>query len=362
MTIETPQPSLSPELLRRRLQTNLDRLSRPPQPGRNGPQAPRVRRASRVDRLKGQLIERILPRVNLTSYNNLRRARIRAEDAGKVLYETQLLLGQVAADRDRLAPKAIAGMRLLELSRHLIDPATVRGARELLVQHWGAEDDPNLDDLLKSFERSLQSRIPYWDVRVSVRAAAVAMRPASYLEIGVRRGWSLGQVFDVCPGVHAFACDVWVPDYAGAQGDPDYVLGKVGGITAGGQTQQVTFLNGNSHELLPDFFAGRLQAQMPAAGFDLVTVDGDHTLLGAWWDLLDVFPNVSVGGAVIFDDLDNAGDPARADMTSAHDRPDLPPCESLLDVWLALQGRYPNFVFLSPSHSPFATGIAFRVE
>lgn len=357
-----PTPSLSPELLRRRLQANLDRASRVPR--RDGESQPplRVGRPSRVDRLKGKLIERILPRVNLTSYNNLRRARMRVEEAGKLLYETQLTLGQVATDRDRLAPDALAGRRLFELSRNLVDPETIQAAGALLKRHWAADDDPNLPELLQLYERSIASGIPYWDVRVSVRAAAMALGPSSYLEIGVRRGWSLGQVLDVCPDVQAFGCDLWVSDYAGAQGDPELVRAKMSEIVQERDAPVITFLNGDSHTLIPDLFAGRLDVPAPPAAFDLVTVDGDHTLLGAWWDLSDVFPHVSPGGAIIFDDLDHVGDPPRTDVTDAHNRPSPPHCERLLDVWLALQRRYPNFIFLAPSHPPFSTGIAFRAE
>lgn len=357
-----PKPSLSRDLLRRRLQANLDRASRLPRRGGHEPGPARVRQPNRLDWMKGQLIERILPRVNLTSFNNLRRARFRAVEVGKVLYETQVTLGLVASDRDRLAASASIGARLLQLSRSLAHPDTVRATRELMERHWGEDDDPNLAGIFTLYERSLTSKIPYWDVRITARAAALALKPSSYLEIGVRRGWSLGQVFDVCPEVSAFACDAWVNDYAGAQGDPAAVRSKIQAIVDSKHTTQITFLNGDSHELLPDFFAGRLDVQMPEQGFDLVTVDGDHTLLGAWWDLYDVFPHVALGGAVIFDDLDHAGDPPRSEMNSAHRRPSLPPCERLQDVWLALQARHQNFVFLAPSHPPFSTGIAFRAE
>src|SRR5579859_4088091 len=258
-----PRPSLSPELLRRRLQANLDRASRLTRQSGQALPPVRVRRPSPVDRLKGQLIERILPRVNLTSYNNLRRTRLRVEEAGKHLYETQLMLGQVAADRDRLAPDAVAGTRLFQLSRTLVDPETVRAAGALLNLHWAADDDPNLPELLQLYERSIASGIPYWDVRGSVRAAAIALRPSSYLEIGVRRGWSLGQVLDVCPEVQAFACDLWVSDYGGAQGDPAFVRDKMSAIVRGGDAPLITFLNGDSHALLPDFFAGRLDVPPP---------------------------------------------------------------------------------------------------
>ena len=35
----------------------------------------------------------------------------------------------------------------------------------------------------------------------------------------------------------------------------------------------------------------------------MITVDGDHTNLGAAQDLADVIPHVAIGGALIFDDV-----------------------------------------------------------
>jgi len=139
---------------------------------------------------------------------------------------------------------------------------------------------------------------------------------------------------------------------------------KIQEVVGDGREARIEFLNGDSHDLLPDLFAGRLQVAgaKPPAQFDVVTVDGDHTLLGAWWDLLDVFPRVALGGAIIFDDLDYVGDPGQNPIASRHDRPQMPACERLLDVWLSLHARYPNFVFLAASRPPYSTGIAVRLE
>jgi predicted O-methyltransferase YrrM len=57
-------------------------------------------------------------------------------------------------------------------------------------------------------------------------------------------------------------------------------------------------VSGNSRETLPDFFA-----KHPNLKLDLVTVDGDHSDEGAQNDLSSVLPRISIGGAIVFDDI-----------------------------------------------------------
>ena len=49
---------------------------------------------------------------------------------------------------------------------------------------------------------------------------------------------------------------------------------------------------------------GLLQAD-PSLKFDLITVDGDHSVSGAWDDLKNVTPRLRVGGVLVFDDIAN---------------------------------------------------------
>ena len=41
----------------------------------------------------------------------------------------------------------------------------------------------------------------------------------------------------------------------------------------------------------------------PTARFDVITIDGDHSELGAAQDMCDTLPRLAVGGAVVFDDI-----------------------------------------------------------
>ena len=41
----------------------------------------------------------------------------------------------------------------------------------------------------------------------------------------------------------------------------------------------------------------------PNLFFDLITIDGDHSLKGALRDIKNVLPRLKIGGAIIFDDI-----------------------------------------------------------
>lgn len=84
--------------------------------------------------------------------------------------------------------------------------------------------------------------------------------------------------------------------------------------------------------------------------FELVTVDGDHTALGTWWDLVDVVPHIAVGGVLVIDDfVDSAnellGDRATRSYEAIRTKPDdLKP--SLLGLWHMLKEQLPDWEFI----------------
>ena len=90
-------------------------------------------------------------------------------------------------------------------------------------------------------------------------------------------------------------------------GDVGYVgtgLGQIGQSRAvsrrsrtrsDGNIGRRNFVDGNSHETLPAYFAAH-----PDACFDLITVDRDYSPDGATQDLTEVLPRTRLGGAVVF--------------------------------------------------------------
>ena len=124
--------------------------------------------------------------------------------------------------------------------------------------------------------------------------------PGSYLEVGVWRGDSLRVVLDNCLPARLILCDLWSGRYEcgfTGHGHIEAMLKQRGFAGA------VEYLDGDSHELLPDYF------EKGVGDIDLILVDGDHTEYGAWADLVDCWEFLSIGGHIVFDDLLHAGYP-----------------------------------------------------
>jgi predicted O-methyltransferase YrrM len=142
----------------------------------------------------------------------------------------------------------------------------------------------------------------YADIVTVLLCLARTLRPRTYLEIGVRRGRSACAVAREAPYCAMFLFDLWQVGYAGMDNPgPEFVRGELARI---GHRGPATFVDGDSHATLPRFFRDN-----PAAAFDLVTVDGDHSERGAAQDMCDVLPRLAVGGAVVFDDIAHPAHP-----------------------------------------------------
>jgi predicted O-methyltransferase YrrM len=136
----------------------------------------------------------------------------------------------------------------------------------------------------------------YADIGTALAAAAMALKPSSYLEIGVRRGRSMAVVASAEPTCAIIGIDLWIPNYAAMDNPgPDHVSHEMHRI---GHTGTLELISGASSKELPKLFQ-----QRPGLSFDLITVDGDHSERGARRDLRDVLPRLRIGGALVFDDI-----------------------------------------------------------
>jgi len=92
-----------------------------------------------------------------------------------------------------------------------------------------------------------------------------------YMEIGVADGDStLAVIKQFKPG-RVVLCDNWGDGHGGTgRGDHNYVEKRI--LETGYLRQDITFLDGDSRELIPRFFTLN-----PAAYFDLIHVDDDHS-------------------------------------------------------------------------------------
>ena len=142
----------------------------------------------------------------------------------------------------------------------------------------------------------------YLDITNALLAASELIKPTNYLEIGVRRGRSLGMVASAHPGVNIVGFDMWRQDYAGmANPGADFVASEMKAIGHRGALELVT---GDSHETVPAYLG-----RHPGLEFDLITVDGDHSDKGALADLENVIPRLAVGGMLVFDDISHPSHP-----------------------------------------------------
>jgi predicted O-methyltransferase YrrM len=160
-------------------------------------------------------------------------------------------------------------------------------------------------EYVAQFVETGQARTPQWryaDIVTVLGAAAELLQPATYLEIGVRRGRSLAVVVSRSPACDVIGVDFWNEGYAGIDNPgPEHVQRLA---SEAGHTGVLELISGDSHAVLPELFASRRELS-----FDLVTVDGDHSKRGATQDLKDVLPRVRIGGALVFDDISHPAHP-----------------------------------------------------
>lgn len=266
----------------------------------------------------------------------------------------------------------------LEAIRNIIGSPSVNAATSDTLEAL-SPDDVNKPRLIEWLREGVARNEQRFEIRSALRAISRAIQPRSYLEIGTRRGWSLAQVLAECPTVRAYSFDWWMQSYGGVDNPgPGFVrdeMQRVAPLHRG----ELHFLSGNSHDLLPVFFQNipfeetelaeeavvRAGEDAPSM-FDLVTVDGDHTALGTWWDLADVIPRVAVGGALVFDDLvDSAdellGDVAQSRYAEIRRQPDdLKP--SLIALWHYLKTQLDGWEFIESFDSIVPIGIAVRMR
>ena len=176
----------------------------------------------------------------------------------------------------------------------------------------------------------------YADISTLLYAVASVGQPENYLEIGVRRGRSACMVAAASPATAIYGFDMWQENYANNDNPgAAFVAGELDKV---GHTGQRHFVDGDSHVTIPEFFAAN-----PQLTFDLITVDGDHTLEGAWDDLVNTVARLRVGGVIVFDDIDN------------------PYCPGLLGVWERLLREFPSLAGQTVTN-PLGLGVSFALR
>ena|ERR1035437_882577 len=209
------------------------------------------------------------------------------------------------------------------------------------------------------------------DLRLGISWLAATIKPDKYLEIGVRRGFSMAVLAAARPQATIYGFDMWIKNYVGVQNPgPAFVRGELGRV---GYEGSVTFVDGNSHRTLPRFFGdssypildrvwGRT-VHAPYADFDMVLVDGDHSIQGAHQDLLQVTGHIRIGGCLVFDDIAPDLSQFNAAGLEAIRRelgPDPRGLKGLHGVWRAIQDERPNFKYFEFTQD--SPGLAFAIR
>jgi predicted O-methyltransferase YrrM len=209
------------------------------------------------------------------------------------------------------------------------------------------------------------------ELRCFLSWLACELKPKTYMEVGVRRGLSMAVVAARCPEVEIYGFDTWIPGYGGVENPgPQFVQSQMAKV---GYKKRVHFVTGDSHKTLPAFFRvqnspllerGKLAWRLPARPrtFDMITIDGDHSLIGAYEDLMDTMPYCSPGGVVVFDDI--AADPSRAKpgALEAERGEDPHGWGDLLGVWRAVQRKFTDFRYFEYVRNPPGVGLAVRLR
>lgn len=204
-----------------------------------------------------------------------------------------------------LDPSKVAGDLY---SRVIVTPETIarrassgRTLRRVLELAQKLSDDSYTKYVAEFYAKGLEVAGDDWgfmDIVSVLHAVAEMGQPENYLEIGVRRGRSACMVAAASPATDLYAFDLWQSGYANNENPgPEFVRQE---LLKFGFTGKAMFVNGDSHKTIPEFFDAN-----PALKFDLITVDGDHSIEGARDDLQNVAARLRVGGLLIFDDTNN---------------------------------------------------------
>ena len=95
---------------------------------------------------------------------------------------------------------------------------------------------------------------------------------------------------------YIYGFDLWIKNYTGVDNPgPEFVRSELKKFNHNGK---LVFIDGDSKYTVPSFFNSQKDLF-----FDVITVDGDHSLRGATIDLKNVIKRLKIGGILVFDDI-----------------------------------------------------------
>tara|TARA_B100000674_G_C37895296_1_gene941031 strand:+ start:757 stop:1590 length:834 start_codon:yes stop_codon:yes gene_type:complete len=142
----------------------------------------------------------------------------------------------------------------------------------------------------------------YADINTALLTISKNLEIENYMEIGVRRGRSMTMMASHSPQANFYVFDMWIEDYCDSPNPgPDFVKDELKKV---GFEGNIEFVNGDSKKTVPSFFKSNKDLY-----FDVITVDGDHSVGGAKLDLNNVIMRLKIGGILVFDDISSQEHP-----------------------------------------------------
>ena len=169
--------------------------------------------------------------------------------------------------------------------------------RQVLEAWQHIELDTPLLERRQIMQENIGAGRSYWNNHVALAFLADRLQPDSYLEVGVRTGGSLVQVLAGSTPRRVVAMDFWDGEYSSLPNHVEYTRNQVQRFQDRlGKAIPIEFIQGDSHLKLKDLIG-------QGSSFELITIDGDHTLEGAREDLEDALKLLGPKGAILFDDI-----------------------------------------------------------
>ena len=221
-------------------------------------------------------------------------------------------------------------------SEMIQSPKTIREVLSILEKLTPGE--VSLEFVKDFYKKGLNTYGEDWryaDISTAIYSFSRFLDVKNYLEIGVRRGRSMTVFASQSPQSDIYGFDMWIKDYAGSDNPGESLVREE--LKKVGFEGNLELIDGDSKKTIPAFFNKNKDIY-----FDIITVDGDHSIGGAIKDLKNVINRLKIGGVLIFDDI------------SSHEHP------YLKNVWLKhIKSRDNLYTF---EYSDLGLGVAFAVR
>ena len=165
--------------------------------------------------------------------------------------------------------------------------------------------EPSLEYVINFYKKGLSKFGENWiyaDINTAIYTFSRLLEIENYLEIGVRRGRSMSVFASQSKSANIYGFDMWIPDYAGSENPGETLVREE--LNKFGYQGKLTLIDGDSKKTIPKFFR-----QNQDLYFDLITVDGDHSIGGAKQDIINVIERLKIGGVLVFDDISSQEHP-----------------------------------------------------